>query len=128
MCPGAPAPTGPLRAPQQQPPQLQQPLKVQTAIVNVFATVRDKHKAILSNLTKDDFKIYEDGAEQKIAYFRREVDMPITLALLIDTSGSMSNILGAEQDAASSFGQPVRRKKDEGLRIGFDSEVKCPGD
>ncbi|HXJ17008.1 MAG TPA: VWA domain-containing protein [Candidatus Polarisedimenticolia bacterium] len=126
MLPGA---RGPVQATQQQqPPQLQQPLQVQTAIVNVFATVRDKHKAILSNMTKDDFKIYEDGVEQKIAYFKKEADLPITLALLIDTSGSMANILGAEQDAASRFVQQVMRKKDEGIVISFDTDVNLLAD
>jgi VWFA-related protein len=115
------------RSPQQGPPT-QQPLQVQTTIVNVFATVRDKHNAILSDLTKDDFKIYEDGVEQKVAYFTKEVDMPITLGVLIDTSGSMSNILGAEQDAASRFVKEVMRKKDEAMVISFDLDVNLLAD
>lgn len=112
----------------QQPPQMQQPLQVQTTIVNVFATVRNKHNAILSDLTKDDFKIYEDGVEQKVAYFTKEVDMPITLGLLIDTSGSMQNMLGAEQDAASRFVKEVMRKKDEAMVISFDLDVNLLAD
>jgi VWFA-related protein len=116
------------RGPAQTAPQNQRPLQVQTTIVNVFATVRDKHKAILSDLTKDDFKIYEDGVEQKIAYFTKEVNMPITLALLMDTSGSMSNILGAEQDAASRFVNQVMRKKDEAIVISFDTDVNLLAD
>ena len=66
---------------------------MQTNVVNVFATVRDKHHGIITDLTKDDFKIYEDGQEQKVAYFAKEVDMPITLGMLIDTSGSMENMI-----------------------------------
>jgi len=84
----------------QQAPQGQQPLQVQTTIVNVFATVRDKHHGIISDLTKDDFKVFEDGVEQKVAFFSKEVNMPITLGLLIDTSASMDRMINAEQDAA----------------------------
>jgi hypothetical protein len=88
---------------QQQEPQGQGPLRVQTTIVNVFATARDKRHAIVTDLTKDDFKILEDGVEQKVAFFSKEVNMPITLGLLIDTSASMDRMIEAEQDAASRF-------------------------
>src|ERR1700757_416895 len=79
---------------QQQPPESSQTLKVQTNLVNVFATVRDKKNGLITDLKQDDFKIYEDGVEQKIAYFSKDMNLPITLAILIDTSGSMQNILG----------------------------------
>ena len=85
---------------------------MQVNLVNVFATVRDKHKGIISNLKEDDFKILEDGVEQKVAYFSKDVDLPITLGLLIDTSGSMDRVLPAEQDAASRFLRQVMRPKD----------------
>ena len=98
----------------------QQPLKVQTTVINVFATVRDKHNGIISDLTQNDFKIYEDGQEQKVAFFSKEVNMPITLGLLIDTSGSQDRLIGAEQDAASRFLKEVMRKRDEAMVISFD--------
>jgi len=113
---------------QQQLPQAAQPLQVQTTVVNVFATVRDHHNAIVSDLTKDDFKIYEDGVEQKVQYFSREVDMPITLGLLMDTSGSMDRNLSAEQDAASRFVREILRKKDEAMVISFDLDVNLLAD
>jgi VWFA-related protein len=115
---------------QEQPqlPQAAQPLQVQTTVVNVFATVRDHHNAIVSDLTKDDFKIYEDGVEQKVQYFSREVDMPITLGLLMDTSGSMDRNLSAEQDAASRFVREILRKKDEAMVISFDLDVNLLAD
>jgi hypothetical protein len=84
-------------------PTAQKRLEVATSIVNVFATVRDRHNGIVGDLTKDDFKIYEDGVEQKIAYFTKEVDMPLSFGILMDTSGSMHFILDAEQEAASTF-------------------------
>ena len=113
---------------QQQAPQVQQPLQVQTTIVNVFATARDKHHAIVTDLTKDDFKVSEDGVEQKVAFFSKEVDMPITLGLLIDTSASMDRMIDAEQDAASRFLREVMRPKDEAMVITFDFDVDLLAD
>jgi VWFA-related protein len=123
-----PPPTGQQEEPQQQPPESGETLKVQTTLVNVFATVRDHHNAIVGDLTKDDFKVYEDGVEQKVAYFTKEVDMPISLAILMDTSGSMQQILGAEQDAASRFVRQVLHKKDEALVMSFDTDVNLLAD
>jgi VWFA-related protein len=129
--PGAqnkPPESGQQETPQQQIPESSQTLKVQTAVVNVFATVRDHHNGIIGDLTKDDFKIFEDGVEQKVAYFAKEVDIPISLAILIDTSGSMQQILDAEEDAASRFVHQVLRKKDEALVMSFDTDVNLLAD
>ncbi|HEX4002374.1 MAG TPA: VWA domain-containing protein [Candidatus Acidoferrales bacterium] len=114
--------------PSQQLPQSSQPLQVATTVVNVFATVRDRHNEILSDLTKDDFRISEDGVQQKVSYFSKEVNLPITLALLMDTSYSMHNILVAEQDAASRFVSEVLRKRDEALVISFDTDINLLAD
>ena len=108
--------------------QGQQPLGVTTTIVNVFATVRDKHHGIISDLTKDDFKVFEDGVEQKVVFFSKEVNMPITLGLLIDTSASMDRMIGAEQDAASRFLREVMRPKDEAMVMTFDFDVDLLAD
>jgi VWFA-related protein len=113
---------------QQETPQSQQPLRVQTTLVNVFVTARDKHNGIISDLTEKDFKVFEDGQEQKVAFFSKEMNMPITLAILIDTSGSMANIIGAEQDAGSRFIKEIMRKKDEALVISFDFDVNLLAD
>jgi len=79
-------------------------------LVNLFATVRDKNKRIVPNLKQDDFKVAEDNQEQKIAFFSKEVALPITLALLLDTSGSEQDMLGAIQDAGSQFISRIIRK------------------
>jgi VWFA-related protein len=106
----------------------QQPIRVSVNLVNLFATVRDSHHTLINNLNKDDFKIYEDGVEQKVAFFTKEVDMPITLAMLIDTSGSEQNMLGAEQDAGSRFVHEVLRKKDLALVMSFDLDANLLAD
>ena len=104
--------------------QAQQPgIRVQVNLVNLFATVRDKKtKQIISSLQQDDFKIAEDGVEQKISFFSRESTLPITLGLLIDTSGSETNMLGAEQEAAVRFLSRVMRKGDLAMVVSFDTD------
>jgi VWFA-related protein len=112
----------------QEPHQTTGTLSVETRLVDVFATVRDKHNVILDNLTKDDFKVYEDGQPQKITYFAKESDLPITLAILMDTSYSMNNILSGEKEAASEFVHEIMRKKDEAIVMSFDTDVDLLAD
>ena len=126
--PGSPQPADAPPAPPQEPPASQQTLQSQTTIVNVFVTARDKHNAIIPDLTQSDFKVYEDGVEQKVAYFTKEVDMPLSFGIMMDTSGSMYNILSAEKDAASDFIQSVMRKKDEAMVMTFDVDVNLLAD
>jgi VWFA-related protein len=118
-----------IRMPQQKsPPQVQQPLKVQVEMVHLFATVRGRHGNIVSNLTKKDFRVYENGKQQKIAYFSREMNLPLTLGLLIDTSGSQQDLLGAEQDAAKQFLKQILTPKDLAFVITFDTDVNLMAD
>lgn len=101
----------------------QQGIRVQVSLVNLFATVRDKKtKQIIPTLEQNDFKVIEDGVQQKISFFSRETTLPITLGLLIDTSGSETNMLGAEQAAAIRFLSRVLRKGDLTMVVSFDTD------
>jgi VWFA-related protein len=111
---------------QEQAPQ--QTIKTQTSLVNLFVTVRGDHNAVITNLTKDDFRIFEDNTQQKIAFFSNDVTMPITLGLLLDTSGSEQAMLNAIQDAASEFMHEVMRKGDEAMVLSFDTDVDLLAD
>jgi VWFA-related protein len=100
-------------------------VSVQVKVVNVPATVRDKHGAIVHNLTKDDFILEEDGRPQGIHYFSQESDLPLTLGLLVDTSLSQRRVLDQERSASSSFlDQVLRPEKDQAFLIHFDHEVE----
>lgn len=103
-------------------------IKSQVNLVNVFVTVRDRSKRIVGDLKKEDFKLQEDGQDQKIAFFSKEVSLPITLALLLDTSGSEQEMLGAIQSAGSQFLDRVLRKGDEALVMSFDTDVDMLSD
>jgi VWFA-related protein len=94
-------------------------------VVNVFATVRDKQGQIVKNLTKDDFVLEEDGRPQTIRYFAQQSDLPLTLGLLVDTSGSERRMLGTERDASYTFLQQVLRPdRDKAFLIHFDRDVE----
>src|SRR5215467_10523041 len=100
-------------------------LSVQVKVVNVLATVRDKHGKIVSDLGKDDFTLAEDGRPQSIHYFTRETDLPLTLGLLVDTSMSQRRVLDQERSASHGFlDQMVRADKDKAFIIHFDREVE----
>src|SRR5215467_1961676 len=68
-------------------------MTVHVKVVNVPATVRDKHGKIVNNLTKDDFVLEEDGRPQTLHYFSQESDLPLTLGLPVDTSYSPRQVL-----------------------------------
>ena len=100
-------------------------LSVQVKVVNVLATVRDKHGKIVDGLTKDDFTLTEDGRPQAIKYFVRETDLPLTLGMLVDTSMSQRRVLSEERDASESFlAQILREEQDKAFVIHFDREVE----
>src|SRR5208283_5278733 len=100
-------------------------IAVQVNTVSVLATVRDKHGKIVSNLTKDDFGLEEDGRSQVINYFARESDLALRLGLLVDTSLSQRNVLEQERSASYSFlDHLLREDKDLAFVIHFDREVE----
>jgi VWFA-related protein len=125
-----PALPGPQQSPSQgQPSQGQTPtIKAEVNLVNLFATVRDKNKRIVTDMKQTDFKIFEDNHEESIAFFSKEMNLPITLGLLLDTSGSEQNMLGAIQDAGAAFLRRVLRKGDEAMVMSFDSDVDLLAD
>jgi len=102
------------------------PVKFSTdvKVVSVLATVRDKKGTIIKNLLKDDFVLQEDGRPQVIKYFSQQTDLPLTIGLLVDTSGSQRRVLGKERDATQTFIEQVLRDKDQTFLIHFDHEVE----
>jgi VWFA-related protein len=94
-------------------------------VVNVFATVRDKEGKIVRDLTKDDFSLEEDGRPQTIRYFAQQSELPLTLGLLVDTSGSERRMIPTERDASSTFFEHVLRPdRDKAFLIHFDHDVE----
>jgi VWFA-related protein len=94
-------------------------------VVNLFANVRNKSGAIVKDLTKDDFLLDEDGRAQVIRYFSQESDLPLTLGLLVDTSGSQRRLIEEERAASYRFFEQVLRpEKDVAFVIHFDFDTE----
>src|ERR1700704_2114055 len=94
-------------------------LKVNVEVVQLFFNVKDKHGALIPNLTKDNFDLFEDGQQQTIKYFKAESDLPLTLGILIDTSYSQLRVLDMEKEVGGSFLESTLRAKDEAFVISF---------
>jgi len=112
--------------PSQQSAQDQKPgetLKVNVNIVQLFFNVKDKHGALIPNLTKDDFTIAEDTKPQTIKYFTAESNLPLTLGMMIDASGSQRNVLDMEKEVGGAFLKQILTDKDEAFVISFDISV-----
>jgi VWFA-related protein len=100
-------------------------ISVNVKLVTMFATVRDKHGALIRNLSKDDFALQQDGHPQTITYFAPDSDLPLTLGLLVDTSMSQRRVLDQERDASHAFlDHMLREDKDKAFVIHFDREVE----
>jgi VWFA-related protein len=94
-------------------------------LVTLLATVHDRDGRIVSDLTRDDFVLKEDGVPQKIRYFSRESDLPLTIGILVDTSRSQSGVLGQESMASKQFlDQVLREGKDQAFVTHFDIRVE----
>lgn len=98
-------------------------LKVSSVVVNVYAVVQDRHGRLVSDLGRDDFEVRQDGVEQPIEYFSRETEMPLTLALAIDTSPSQTRLLKTEMSAADHLLHSVVHADDRAFVLRFDDQV-----
>ncbi len=98
-------------------------IRLDTEAVNVLFTAQDKDRRLLLGLKKEDIRVLEDGKPQEIVAFLRQVDLPLSLAILIDTSISQERTLPEEKSAAISFIESViRPAKDEVAVISFTGE------
>jgi len=97
--------------------------KLQVNLVDMFFTVKDKQGNLVPHLTQDDCTVLEDKQPQKLKSFVAETHQPLTLGILLDTSGSQQNVLPLEQDVGSQFLERVLTKKDEAFLLSFDVNV-----
>jgi VWFA-related protein len=127
----APRATAQNPAGSQQPDDDQGPagtVKVNVNVVGLFFNVKDKHGALIPNLTKDDFQVLEDGAPQTIKYFAAESNLPLTLGMLIDSSGSQRNVLDMEKQVGGAFLKQILTDKDEAYVIDFNVDAELVQD
>jgi Ca-activated chloride channel homolog len=111
-----------------QPPQ-QPPLRVTSGLVHLVAAVSDRRHNFVTDLNKEDFHILEDGKPQTIQFFGRQTDLPLRIAMLLDTSNSIRERLHFEKDAATDFlANVIRRNKDMAFLMTFDNEPEVVQD
>src|SRR5215468_6816568 len=101
----------------------QQTLRADVNVVSLYFTVRDKRERLVTNLTKDAFKVLEDGKPQEITFFAHHSDVPMNVGVLLDTSTAMARTLGLEADAASRFFQTVMRPNDQGFLVSYAAHI-----
>jgi Ca-activated chloride channel family protein len=99
------------------------PLRLDVKLVSLFVNVTDQKGSIIGGLTKDDFKLTEDGRPQAITVFERQSEMPLNLTLAIDTSSSTYKDRYIEQQAAKKFVHALLRPQDQMSVIEFDTFV-----
>ncbi len=134
----APAPSKPdAQAPAAQKPEALKPeddqtpaetLKVSVNVVGLFFNVKDKHGALIPNLTKDEFEVLEDGKPQTIKYFAAESNLPLTLGILIDSSGSQQRVLDMEKEVGGAFLRQILTDKDEAYVMDFNIDAELVQD
>jgi VWFA-related protein len=113
------------------PPSTQIPtetLHVTSNLVTEYFTVRDKHNALIPYLTENACTVWENKQQQKITSFQAEADQPLTLGILVDTSGSQEYVLPLEQQSAERFLKRVLRPKDQAFVLSFDVGVNLEQD
>src|SRR5215469_15291007 len=106
----------------------QEPVRVKVNLVNVSFSVRDSRGALVENLTKDDFEVLEDAVPQKIAFFSRSSDVPLSLGLIVDVSGSQDHFSKQHRHDLEVFLQDVLGQKDRAFMLCFGNHLRLVSD
>jgi Ca-activated chloride channel homolog len=106
----------------------QEPIRVNVKLVNVAFSVRDEHGALVNNLGKDEVEVYEDAVPQKISFFARSLDVPLTLGLIVDFSGSQDHFSKQHQHDLEVFLKEVLGPKDRVFLVGFGNHIRLASD
>ena len=101
----------------------QQTLKIDVNLVNVFATVKDEHGDFVTNLTRDDFRVYDDDQPQDIQIFEKQDQVDSSIGILMDSSGSMVDILPFMKRAVRDFTRTLP-KRDDFFVVSFGTNLR----
>jgi Ca-activated chloride channel family protein len=106
----------------------QEQIRVDVKLVNVAFSARDARGALVDNLTKDDFEMFEDAVPQKISFFARSVDVPLTLGLIVDVSGSQEHFSKQHEHDLEVFLKEVLGPKDRVFVVYFANHLRLVRD
>ena len=120
-----PSPSPTPRSREELPQDSDEVIKVETNLTNIFFTAADRNKRFVSNLKAEDIRVFEDGQQQDIFTFQTNIDLPLSLAILIDCSASEERTLPDEKEAARAFLENILRPsgKDEAAILSFTGET-----
>ena len=104
------------------------PIRSEVTRVNMLFTVTDKRGHFVTDLTRSDFQVFENKKPQEILEFTSESDLPLRLAILIDTSNSIRDRFKFQQEAATNFVNSVIRKRDKATVVSFDTSAELVAD
>jgi Ca-activated chloride channel family protein len=108
----------------QEPPHI----KVNVHLVNVTFSVRNDAGLSPANLTKNDFDVFEDGVPQNVSFFSRSADLPLTLGLIVDASGSQEHFVKAHHHDLETFLKHVLQSNDRAFVVGFANHIRLVSD
>lgn len=103
-------------------------IRVDVNLVNIAFTVRDARGALAGDLSKDDFEVLEDGVPQRISFFARSLDVPLSLALIADVSGSQEHFVKRHRHDMREFLQDVLSPRDQAFLVCFGNHLRLVGD
>jgi Ca-activated chloride channel family protein len=106
----------------------QEPIQVAVNLVNVAFSVRDARGALVENLTEDDVQVFEDAIPQKISFFAKSTDVPLTLGLIIDASGSQEKFSKKHEKDLEVFLKTVLGPKDRAFLLCFGNHLRLVND
>jgi Ca-activated chloride channel family protein len=106
----------------------QEPIRVAVNLVNVAFSVRDARGALVDNLAKEDVEVYEDAVSQKISFFAKSTDVPLTLGLIVDVSGSQDHFSKQHEQDLEVFLKEVLGSKDRAFLVVFGNHIRLISD
>jgi Ca-activated chloride channel family protein len=106
----------------------QESIRVDVNLVNVAFSVRDASGMLVDDLTSDDFEVMEDAAPQKIAFFAKSVEVPLTLGLIVDASGSQEHFAKKHEQDLEVFLKDVLGPRDRTFLVGFGNHIRLVSD
>jgi Ca-activated chloride channel family protein len=120
----AASPTPTIAPKEENPQDSEDVVRVETNLTSIFFTAADSNKRFINNLKKEDVRVLEDGQPQEIFTFQQNLDLPLSIAILIDTSRSEERTLPDEKAAARSFIEAVMHpERDEAAIVSFTGDV-----
>jgi Ca-activated chloride channel family protein len=106
----------------------QEPIRVKVNLVSVAFVARDANGALVDNLTQDDVDVFEDAVPQKVAFFSRSSDVPLTLGVVVDASGSQDHFSKQHKNDLQVFFKDVLGPKDRVFLVGFGNHIRLVSD